>query len=167
MGGFLLLLAMLGKGLSRNPNQLDLVTAGQPVPDFSLPALLHNKILTPADLRTDAPYFLINFWGSWCSECYTEHAFLLKLAKTHTIYGVNWKDNTPTAKQFLTKLGNPYQDIIVDANSQMAINMGVYGAPETFLVSADGTMLYRHAGALSEAVWQAKFVPKIHMLRAP
>lgn len=159
------LLMLLAVGLNRDPTVLDLATKGQKIPAFRLPDLLTNKMLTNADLRSEDAYYLINFWGSWCPQCHDEHAFLLKLAQTNTLYGVNWKDDSRAAKRFLAK-ANPFRQVIVDNDSELAIGMGVYGAPETFLIAADGTIIYRYAGALNEAIWNRLFTPKINTLTA-
>lgn len=168
-GVFLALMAVFAAGLKNDPNELDLVVKGEKIPAFSLPALTLNasetRLITHADLTTDKPYYLVNFWGSWCPACYQEHPYLMQLSQTETIYGVNWKDEPAAALGFLQKGGNPFKQVIVDDNSLLAIGMGVYGAPETFLIAADGTIIYRHAGAMSAEVWQHDFLPKIKGLK--
>lgn len=165
-GGFMVLMSLFALGLNNDPDDLDLVIKGEKLPTFSLPNLLDKgAMLDNADLTTDKPYYLINFWGSWCAECYTEHPYLLALSNSETIYGVSWKDTRADALNFLEKGGNPYQQVIVDNNSVLAIAMGVYGAPETFLIAADATIIYRYAGALNAAVWQQEFMPRIEALK--
>lgn len=161
---FIALMVVFAMGLNNNPNVLDLATKGQKIPAFNLPALQDNRPLTLQSLRTKKPYYLINVWGSWCPACYQEHPYLMQLAQQETIYGVNWKDNRDDALAFLKKGGNPFKAIIVDDHSVLAIGMGVYGAPETFLIAADGTIHYRHAGPLTEKIWQAEFLPYIERL---
>lgn len=161
---FLGLLTLFAFGLGHNPNALSLATKGSKIPAFSLPALLADKTLTNADLTAKQPYYLVNFFGSWCPSCYEEHPYLIQLSRHETLYGINWKDAPADGKHFLQNGGNPYDEIIVDAHSVLAIGMGVYGAPETFLIRADGTIVYRYAGALNERVWQAEFVPRIATL---
>lgn len=164
-GAFVILMAIFAAGLKNNPNELDLAVQGEKVPEFALPDLSDSeKSLTNADLGTDKPYYLVNFWGSWCPSCYQEHPYLMQLSQTETIYGVNWKDERGGALEFLQNGGNPFTKIVVDDHSVLAIGMGVYGAPETFLIAADGTIIYRHAGAMSETIWQHDFLPKIKEL---
>ncbi|MPV86022.1 DsbE family thiol:disulfide interchange protein [Ostreibacterium oceani] len=168
LGVFLLAIAVVTvvffRGLGRDPQALDLMTAGKPIPDFSLPNLLAESHLSRADLTTDQGFYLMNFWGSWCPACYDEHTFLMALGKKHALYGVNWKDDKADALAFLQNLGNPFKQIIVDKHSELAINMGVYGAPETFLITADGVIIHRYAGPLDDALWQSEFVPIINQL---
>lgn len=162
---FVALMAVFALGLRNDPNDLDLVTKGQKVPEFSLPSLLTNETLDNTDLTSKKGYYLLNFWGSWCPSCYQEHPYLVQLNQTETLYGVNWKDEKAGALEFLQKGGNPFDQVIVDANSELAIGLGVYGAPETYLIAADGTIVYRHAGPLSAAIWQKDFLPKIKALQ--
>lgn len=169
-GAFILLMAIFAAGLRNDPNALDLVVKGEKIPEFSLPTLTANgvendKMLTNTELSTDKNYYLINFWGSWCPECYKEHPYLMQLSQTTTLYGVNWKDEHSEALRFIQSRGNPYKQIIVDDHSVLAIGMGVYGAPETFLIAADGTIIYRHVGAMRTEVWQQDFLPKIKELK--
>ncbi len=160
------LIGLFALGLNNNPNELDLVTKDSKIPDFALPSLLDDKqTLTNADLTTDKPYYLVNFWGSWCPSCYQEHAYLLQLSQQETIYGVNWKDDYKLSRAFIREAGNPFKAIIIDDNSVLAIKMGVYGAPETFLIKADGTILHRYAGPMNTSVWQREFLPRIAKLK--
>lgn len=165
-GAFAVLMAIFAAGLKNDPNALDLVVKGEKIPEFTLPDLLADgKMLTNADWGGDKAYYLVNFWGSWCPSCYQEHPYLMQLSQTETIYGVNWKDERSGALGFLQKGGNPFAKIVVDNTSILAIGMGVYGAPETFLIAGDGTIIYRHAGAMSSDVWQRDFLPKIKGLK--
>lgn len=157
------LMLMFGLGLNKDPNQLDLAVKDTKVPIFSLPSL-DGGVITNQDLTTDKKYYLINFWGSWCPSCHEEHPFLMTLSATETIYGVNWKDDKTNSLDYLQNGGNPYKKVIIDNNSELAIGMGVYGAPETFLIKADGTILSRYAGRLNQTVWQQQFLPKIKAL---
>ena len=120
---------------------------GKPAPVFTLP------------LVTD----IVNVWGTWCPACREEHESLLQLARTTGVpfIGIDWKDEGPMAQQYLAQLGNPYQQVVADADGRVAIDWGVYGAPETFLVSPQGIVLAKHAGALTEAVWAEKFAPLV------
>lgn len=158
------LIGLFALGLGKNPNELDFVTKNTKLPAFSLPALLSDETLTNADLTSDKPYYLLNVFASWCAPCHTEHPYLLALGKKTPIYGINWREEGDNGKAFIRRLGNPYRNIIADKHSKLAIELGVVGAPETFLLKADGTILHRYAGALNERVWQAEFVPRIAAL---
>lgn len=171
-GCFIGLMTLFALGLKNDPNELDWVTKGQKLAAFSLPLLMKEEPsnhpsnqLSNKDLKTDKGYYLLNFWGSWCPSCYQEHPYLMQLAQTETIYGVNWKDNPDDGKQFIRQRGNPYKAVIVDNDSELAINLGVSGAPETYLIAADGTIIYRHVGVLSADVWEKDFLPRIKALK--
>ncbi len=163
-GVFLALMAVFSLGLSNNPNELDLVVKGEKIPEFSLPALMTDEVITQADLKTDKAYFILIFFASWCPSCYQEQSFLLALSRTVPLYGVNWKDERQAGQNFIRDMGNPFKKIIVDSESELAINLGVYGAPETYLIQNDGTILYRYAGVLDKKVWDKEFVPRISRL---
>lgn len=164
---FIFLMLIFTASLGGNPNQLDFAMKGKKIPTFSLPELRtagDSSQLRQTDLSSDKPYYLINFWGSWCASCYQEHPYLRQLGKTETIYGVNWKDQHKDALRFLQQGGNPFKRIIIDAQSHLAIGMGVAAAPETFLVAADGTMIYRHAGIMTPVIWEQQFLPRIQAI---
>ena len=156
---FIGLLFLLRAGLNHDPRALPTELAGQPVPEFSLNELLTQQQVSNADLP-EGPY-LLNVWGTWCASCYIEHPFLVELAKNKTIdiVGINHKDDRDAAIAYLKKYEDPFVMNLFDPKGRMGINLGVYGAPETFLVGKDGQIKYRHVGVLDERVWQEKFVP--------
>ena len=106
---------------------------------------------------------LVNIWATWCVGCRQEHAFLNQLAaqKFIPIYGINWRDNGAEAQRWLRELGDPYVDSGFDVDGRVGIDWGAYGAPETFLISADGIVLYKHLGPLDQRLWQERFMPLI------
>lgn len=157
---FVALLVLFFFGLGKDPTELPSALQGKTMPAFSLPVLgEETRLLTDADLK-GKPY-LLNVWATWCPTCYVEHPYLLSLAQQGRIrlIGMNYKDEREKALQYLTRMGNPYETVIADADGRLAIDLGVYGAPETFLVSADGVILYRRAGDVNERVWQDEIVP--------
>jgi cytochrome c biogenesis protein CcmG/thiol:disulfide interchange protein DsbE len=106
---------------------------------------------------------ILNVWATWCVGCRQEHGFLMELSESGTIpvYGLNWRDDQAEAQRFLQQLGDPYVDSAYDGDGRVGIDWGVYGAPETFLIGADGTVLYKHLGPLNWALWQEFFVPHL------
>lgn len=157
---FIGLLVLFFVGLGKDPTELPSVLTGKPMPAFALPVLGdETRTIGNADLA-GKPY-LLNLWATWCPTCYVEHPYLLQLAQQGKIrlIGLNYKDDRAKALQYLQRLGNPYETVLVDADGMLGIDLGVYGAPETFLVSADGTILYRRAGDLNERIWQDEIVP--------
>lgn len=160
------LVALLVVGLRRDPTLVPSPLVGKPAPEFSLPRLEQpNERLTKAALLGDVS--LVNVWATWCGGCRQEHPFLVSLARAGTIriFGLNWKDDTALAHEWLDQLGNPYVAVGVDSDGRAAIDWGVYGAPETFLVDAGGKVLYKHIAPLNPEVWQKEFVPRIRAAR--
>lgn len=123
----------------------------KPAPQLSLPVLEGANVpaLDPASYRGNVT--LVNVWASWCAPCRAEHPFLLRLAKDTRIRvaGINYKDQPANALKFLVQLGNPFAAIGVDAAGRAAIEWGVYGVPETFLVGRDGTIRYKQVGPIT------------------
>lgn len=156
---FLILSGLLYMGLSLDPNELPSVLIGKPVPEFSLPDL-HNpdNNITPATMK-GKPY-LLNVWATWCPSCKYEHPYLIKLAEMGVpIYGVNYKDDTDKARKLLEEAGDPYMANIVDEEGSLIMALGVYGAPETFIVDAEGIIRYRLVGVVNEEIWKSTMAP--------
>lgn len=156
---FATLVALFIFGLHNDPTDLPAQRVGQSVPEFALPTLDDaGARVTPAQLL-GKPY-LLNVWATWCPTCYVEHPFLLKLAKEKgvRIIGVNYKDDAAKAHDYINKMGNPYELILVDSG-RLGVDLGVYGAPETFVISADGKILYRRAGDVNESNWNDIIAP--------
>jgi cytochrome c biogenesis protein CcmG/thiol:disulfide interchange protein DsbE len=111
---------------------------------------------------------VLNVWGTWCGGCREEHDTLLDIArqKVVPIVGLNWKDDNTAAQQWLQKLGNPYAVVAEDRDGRAAIDWGVYGAPETFLIGPDGVVLYKHIAPMTMEVWNTEFMPRIEAARA-
>lgn len=125
----------------------------KPMPEFSLPDLLADKTLTKANI-IGTP-MLVNVWATWCPTCRAEHEFLNALkAQGIAIVGINYKDETPKALNWLAKLGNPYTHVVVDKKGMLGLDLGVYGAPETFLIDSKGIIRAKYVGDLNAKVWQ-------------
>lgn len=158
LAAFVALAVLLASGLGRDPQELPSALVGKPVPSFSLPSLLTEETYTEASLK--GRWQLVNVWATWCPTCHIEHPFLLTLAaRGVAITGLNYKDETAAARQYLANMGNPFSHVIVDADGQLGLDLGVYGAPETFLVNPRGEIVLRHAGDINERVWNEKFLP--------
>jgi cytochrome c biogenesis protein CcmG, thiol:disulfide interchange protein DsbE len=140
---------------------------GKPAPAFELP-LLHDaaKRVTNADLAGQ-PY-VMNVWGSWCPECRVEHPILTKFALTKRVrfIGYNLKDERPDALRWLEQFGNPYMMVLADVEGRTAIDWGIYGAPETFLVDGNGVIRWKHVGAIDQAIIDHQLIPALEKIEA-
>ena len=157
------LLVFLVMGLRHgDPRALPSPFIGKSAPRFELPTL-KNPEVTIGSEDIDGNYAIVNVWATWCVMCRVEHPFLLELAARNEIpiYGINWRDSRPDAIRWLDELGDPYIASAYDADGRVGIDWGVYGAPETFLVDPQGTVLYKHLGPLDEAIWQREFVARM------
>ncbi len=140
-------LFMLGMG-RENPDALPSAIAGKPAPAMTLAPFADSPPLTDAMLRAPGVK-LVNFWASWCAPCRAEHPILSELsAEGITIYGVNYKDTPAQAQKFLGDLGNPFAAIGADAG-RAAIDWGVYGVPETYVIDGKGVVVLRFAGPIT------------------
>ena len=150
---------------SGDPSRLPSALVGKPMPPFTLPPI---EELTGAgaegfdssDLAKGAPT-IVNVWASWCVPCHEEHPLLLELAKQPGVrlYGINYKDDPAAARRFLGRYGNPFQRVGADRSGRVAIDWGVYGVPETYVITGDGKIAYRHVGPLTEEAIQQKLLP--------
>ncbi|MFC3549684.1 DsbE family thiol:disulfide interchange protein [Lysobacter cavernae] len=157
-------LLFAGVMLSRNPNREALPSPliGKPAPAFQLPALHESGRLVSSNELRGAPY-LLNVWGSWCPACRDEHPVLTRFAETKRlrVIGFNWKDEHADALRWLEQFGNPYWLVLADYEGKVAIDWGIYGAPETFLVDADGIIRWKYVGPLTDAVIEKDLLPKL------
>lgn len=158
-------LALNSKG--EDPKKLESALIGKSVPAFSLESMQDaQKRLDQNVLKTGSPR-LLNVWATWCPTCYAEHGYLTILAKQGVeIVGVDYKDERDKALKFLTSYGNPYKAIIYDPNGSLGLDLGVYGAPETFIIDGEGIIQYRHAGDVNERVWNEVLKPIYEKLKA-
>ena len=143
-----------------DPREIKSPLLGKPAPSFVLPTVANTAVKFDSASLKGRPY-VVNVWGTWCPSCRDEHSALLVIARQANIpfIGIDWKDDNALAPQDLAQLGNPFTETVADADGRIAIDWGVYGAPETFLVGADGKVLVKFAGALTEAIWAEKFAP--------
>jgi cytochrome c biogenesis protein CcmG, thiol:disulfide interchange protein DsbE len=164
---FVLLGAFLFVGLQRDPSYVPSPLIGKPAPQFSLPSLQDAAYPVSTQELLGQPWVL-NVWGTWCGGCRQEHDTLIAIAqqKTVPIIGLNWKDDNALAQQWLRDLGNPYAVVAEDREGRVAIDWGVYGAPETFLIGPDGIVLFKHIAPMTMEVWNKEFLPRIEASRA-
>ncbi len=152
---FIAIAAFLLRGLYLDPQALPSALIDKPLPDFELPTLEREELVKRQDLLGEVA--LYNVWATWCVACRTEHPFLNELADRGVlIYGINYKDDKQTARRWLANLGNPYRLNLYDSEGALGLDLGVYGAPETYFVDARGVIHYRHVGVLDKNVWKAQ-----------
>ncbi len=166
LGIFAVLVWFLFKGLSLNPREVPSPLVNRPVPNFTL-SKLHapDQKLSASDLKGQV--WLLNVWGSWCVSCRIEHPLLNELAKNNVvpIYGMNWKDKREDAIGWLNKFGDPYVASIADVDGRVAIDFGVYGAPETFIIDKQGIIRHKHIGPITAESLQKDILPLIERLK--
>ena len=159
---FVIMLGIFVAGLQRDPTKLPSVLIDKPVPEYELPRV-KDPLATTGNADYAGQLALVNIWATWCVGCRQEHAYLMELAAREEIpiYGIDWRDQRQEALAFLERLGDPYVASAYDEDGRVGMDWGVYGAPETYLVSADGIVLYKHIAPMTEDVWQREFVPRI------
>ena len=149
-----------------DPKLLPSALVDKDVPENKLPPLFKNKRgFDHGDLVGGET--LVNFFSSWCGPCRVEHDILMKISeeKTVRLFGINYKDQTQAAIRWLNELGDPFERIVADRDGRAAIDWGVYGVPETYLIDKEGKVRYRHVGPLTERVLEEKLMPIIQLLR--
>jgi cytochrome c biogenesis protein CcmG/thiol:disulfide interchange protein DsbE len=164
---FVAVAAMFAWGLTHDPRQIPSNLIGKPVPQFNLPPVKGRTLgLSSGDLAGDVS--LVNVFASWCAECRLEHPLIMQLKSQGVvgIHGLNYKDRPADAERWLNKLGDPYTRTGADINGRVGIDWGVYGVPETFVISKDGRIAYKHIGPLSVEVLEKKIIPLVETLKA-
>lgn len=162
IGLAVLLYAGIRLSETRDPNALPSPLIDRPAPEFTLPSLHQpERMISRSDLLGE-PY-LLNVWGSWCPACRLEHPFIERIAKSGEIrvIGFNYKDEREDALAWLRRFGDPYSDIIVDLDGRTGIQWGVYGAPETFLVDAEGIIRFKYVGPMNPEIYEREIRPRI------
>lgn len=162
----LVVLFAFGLNPSRDIHALPSPLIGKEAPPFTLTDVLDpSRPVSNAALKGQV--YVLNVWGTWCYECRAEHEALLAISRTHVvpIIGLDYMDQREKAREWLEQLGNPYQAVAFDTDGRTAINWGVYGAPETFLVDGQGRVIYKFISAMTPEVWQREFLPRIAAAR--
>ncbi|ABM23044.1 MULTISPECIES: DsbE family thiol:disulfide interchange protein [Shewanella] len=164
---FLAMGVFLYKGLFLNPQKLDSALEGKPIPAFQL-----ERLETPDELITNeqlkGKVALLNVWATWCPSCKYEHPFLNMLSRKNIlpIYGINYRDERAPAIAELRRQGDPYTLNIFDKDGRLGLDLGVYGAPESFIVDHNGIIRFRYAGPIDQNVWSETLFPMIQQLQA-
>jgi len=154
-------------GLFNNDDRLPSALIGRPVPEFILPPIDGREDgLASTDLAGEVS--LVNVWASWCVPCRDENPLLVELAETGAvpIHGINYKDAPGAALAFLDELGNPFTRIGADRNGRVAIDWGVYGVPETYVIDAEGRIAMKHVGPFDRQILETEIMPVVRALQA-
>lgn len=149
-----------------DPKALESALIGKTIPDFQLESLRDPaKKVDASVVKTGSPR-LLNVWATWCPTCFAEHQYLTELAKQGVeIVGIDYKDDRAKAVKFLADYGDPYKAIIFDPKGSLGLDLGVYGAPETFIIDGNGKIHYRHAGDVNANVWNSVLKPIYEKLK--
>ena len=163
---FMVVAGFLYVGLGLNPREVPSPFIGKPAPPFQLAQLARpEQSFSPSQMQGEV--WLLNVWASWCAPCRVEHPLLVDLAKKKVvpIVGLNYKDKRDAALGWLGELGDPYRVSVSDANGRVAIDYGVYGVPETFVIDKQGVIRFKHIGPITESVWRTKMLPLVQRLQ--
>lgn len=168
--GFVALFALLGAGLlyirTHDPSEVPSPLVGKPAPQFALPRLDAPNLVVDSRTFRGKPYAL-HVFASWCYVCRDESAVLMREAPNLGVplIGYDYKDDPVDAKRWLSEYGNPYAMVLADLEGQVAIDLGVYGAPELFLIDADGRVRYKYIGAVTSEALASTLKPQIDVMR--
>lgn len=162
---FAVLAVLFWRGLSLDPSAMPSARVNAAVPAFELPTVADSTArVTQGELKGQVS--LLNVWGTWCAACRIEHPFLVELAENGMpIYGINYKDDVEEAQKWLAQLHDPYVLSVVDAEGRLGLDLGVFGAPETYVVDKQGVIRHRHVGVVDEQVWEEEIGPLVERLR--
>ncbi len=167
VGIFFALAMVLFFGLSRDPSVVPTVMIDKPAPAFDLPPLKAGQPGFSSDDLKQGRVSVVNIFASWCVPCRVEHPQLEEIAKIEDVdlYAINYKDDPQDALTFLDRLGNPFKAVGADQNGRAAIEWGVYGVPETFVLNSEGRIIFRHVGPIMPEDIEHKFLPVIRKAR--
>ena len=162
LGLFLGMGVFLFLGLGKDPSVVPSPLLGKPAPEFDLPQL-HDPAQRVSKQALLGQTYVLNVWASWCPGCRVEHDLVAALAQSGKVpvYGLNWKDEPQDAKRWLAQFGDPYAGIAADYDGKVAIDFGVYGAPETFVVNSDGLVIFKHIGPLTQDIINTQLLPLV------
>ena len=141
--------------IERNPSEIQSNLINKKVPVFQAESLLKNeKFISSNQFKNEIT--LVNFFATWCKPCRDEHVYIKRFAneKNIKVIGINYRDNSEKTIKWLKDLGNPYKDILIDKNGKIAIDWGVYGIPETFIINSNGIIKYRHVGPITNKIYK-------------
>jgi len=141
--------------IERNPSEVPSNLLNKNVPIFEAQSLFKNeKFISSQEIKNEI--ILVNFFATWCKPCRDEHVYIKRFSneKGIKVIGINYKDNSKKTTKWLKKLGNPYSDVLIDKNGKIAIDWGVYGIPETFIVNSSGIIKYRHVGPITDKIYK-------------
>ena len=145
-------------GLQHDPREVPSPLVGKPAPSFELRVLGSDAVMRRDDLLGRP--LLVNFWASWCAACQDEHPLFMELARRGVeIVGIDYKDTDADGQRWLRRHGNPYRSVAADPQGRAGLDWGVYGVPETFVLDAAGTIVYKHIGPVDEAAWRTRIAP--------
>lgn len=166
---FVLLGVLFWRGLSLDPNEMPSALLNKPVPAFELPVLPAPEnpqgLVSANQDMLKGKVSLLNVWATWCTTCRQEHEFLNTLkAQGILIYGINYKDSSEDAQRWLAELHNPYVFSVVDEEGRLGLNLGVFGAPETYVIDKQGVIRYKHIGDVNAQVWEKTIKPIVDSL---
>jgi cytochrome c biogenesis protein CcmG/thiol:disulfide interchange protein DsbE len=161
---FVGLAGFLGYGLTQDPKELPSQLIDRPLPEFALPGI-DGPTLASASFKGEPR--LLNVWASWCAACPQEHPVLERIAQEgFPVYGIAWKDKPDDSRAFLARFGNPYTGLGADESGRTAIDLGVTGAPESFVVDKKGRVRFKIVGPISPEQWEGEIKPLMQQLRA-
>jgi cytochrome c biogenesis protein CcmG, thiol:disulfide interchange protein DsbE len=164
LGLFIALVVVLAVGINHSPEVgvLQSPLVGHEIPDWELPTLTDpGRTLGSKELK--GQWYVLNVWGTWCYACRAEHSTLLQARRDARvqIIGIDWKDENPDALEWLSKLGNPYSQVVTDHEGRTAIDLGIAAAPESFLVNPQGVIVYKQPGVITAESWQREFLSRL------
>ena len=152
---FILLIFFYLLIIERNPSEIPSNLLNKKIPNFETESLFSNEKFVSSK-KFGGEVILVNFFATWCQPCRAEHIYIKRFSneKKVKIIGINYKDNSKKTLEWLRELGNPYSDVPIDKDGKIAIDWGVYGIPETFVINSNGIIKYRHIGPVTKKVYK-------------
>jgi cytochrome c biogenesis protein CcmG/thiol:disulfide interchange protein DsbE len=162
LGLFVLMVGLLGYGLTLDPKKVPSPLIDKPAPAFTLQRL-HKPEQQMSNTDLLGQVWILNVWASWCVSCRAEHEFITQLAQTNLapVIGLDYKDDPDDARLWLQQLGDPYSASLMDRDGRVGIDWGVYGVPETFIIDKDGLIKYKHIGPITRESLAAEVLPML------